>query len=444
MRLTAVWLCLLALGLSSARAADARIPGDASATVTPEDRNEPKGSLVIIGGSERYRDRELWETIVELAGGDGASIAVFPTASGSPVRQGNKVVQALHRAGAEPFLVPVAWKEVEQEVRDAVFNDDLVRRVRASKGVFFIGGSQDRIVDALLDDDLEQTPMLHAIWDVYRGGGVIAGTSAGAAIMSRVMFRDAPQPLQILRNGVTMGKEIDDGLGFLDSQWFVEQHCLVRGRFARALVAMASQGIPFGIGVDENTALVVKNGYNATVIGYKGVLIMDLSKATQDSQTEGFSLKNMKLSYLDRGDSINLRTREVTPSDEKADDVKLDPNSDMFEPYFDHRMFYTDILGNCAVADLLGRLIDNKEGEAIGLAFSGLDARHQPSDGFEFKFYRGPDSKGWYTEDYGGEDYTVLNIHLDVRPIQINGPLYEHRIAAEDSRRDAEDSAEQN
>ena len=94
-----------------------------------------------------------------------------------------------------------------------------------------------------------------------------------------------------------------------------------------------------------------------------------------------------------------------------------------------------------AVADLLGRLIDNKEGEAIGLAFSGLDARHQPSDGYEFKFYRGPDSKGWYTEDYGGEDYTV---HLDVRPIQINGPLYEHRIAAEDSRRDAEDSAEQN
>ena len=142
--------------------------------------------------------------------------------------------------------------------------------------------------------------------------------------------------------------------------------------------------------------------------------------------------------------SINLRTREVTPSDEKADDVKLDPNSDKFEPYFDHRMFYTDILGNCAVADLLGRLIDNKEGEAIGLAFSGLDARHQPSDGYEFKFYRGPDSKGWYTEDYGGEDYTVLNIHLDVRPIQINGPLYEHRIAAEDSRRDAEDSAEQN
>ena len=444
MRLIAVWLCLLVVGMNSTRAADMNPETAAPLSVKVEDRDEPKGSLVIIGGSERYRDRELWDTIVELAGGNGASIAVFPTASGSPVRQGNKVIQALKRAGAEPFLVPVAWREVEHEVRDAVFNDSLVQQVRASKGVFFIGGSQDRIVDALLDDNLEKTPMLEAIWEMYREGGVIAGTSAGAAIMSRVMFRDAPSPMQILRNGVTMGKEIDDGLGFLNSQWFVEQHCLVRGRFARATVAMYSQGIPFGIGVDENTALVVRRGHDATVIGYKGVLIMDISNAKPDPKADGFSLKNVKLSYLDRGDSIDLRTRQVTPSDEKIDDIKLDPNSESFDPYFDHRMFYTDILGNCAVADLLGRLIDNKESEAIGLAFSGLDARDQPSDGFEFKFYRGPDSLGWYTEDYGGEDYTVLNIHMDVRSIRIAGPLYEHRLAAEDNRRESEDSNEQN
>jgi cyanophycinase len=90
-------------------------------------------------------------------------------------------------------------------------------------------------------------------------------------------------------------------------------------------------------------------------------------------------------------------------------------------------MFYTDILGNATVADLLGRLIDNEENEAIGLAFNGLDAREQPSDGFEFRFYRGPDSKGWYTESFGGEDYTVLGIHLDIRPISIAGPLYSDR-----------------
>lgn len=428
------WLCLLAF-LSAVDAADSReavIPK----TIAADDTDAPKGSLVIIGGSERFRDRELWDTIVELAGGDGAKIAVFPTAaSGQPIKSCAKLVQTLSRSGAEAFIAPVAWNEVDRDVSEAVFDPELVERVRSATGVYFVGGAQGRIVDALLDDDRERTPMLDAIWEVYRRGGVIAGTSAGAAIMSHVMFRDAPPPLKILQNGVSMGEELDDGLGFLDKRWFVEQHCLVRGRFARALVAMHSQGVPYGIGVDENTALVVKRGYEATVIGYKGVLIMDISNAKRDPDMEGFDLKNVKLSYLDRGDSIDLRTRVVTPAEEKRDDILLDPNSDDFDPYFDHRMFYTDILGNAAVADLLGRLIDNKEPEAIGLAFSGLDAKNQPSDGFEFRFYRGPDSKGWYTEEFGGEDYTVLDIHLDIRPIRIAGPLYEHRLATEPKRR---------
>lgn len=443
MKLTAVWLCLFVWCVDVAQSADARVRDLATPVLVAEKSDDPQGSLVIIGGFERYRDRELWETIVELAGGDGASIAVFPTASDAPVRYGSKVMQALRRAGAEPFLVPVAWHEVERDVQQAVFDDELVEQVRSAKGVYLLGGAQGLIVDALLDDDGDQTPMLKAIWDVYRGGGVIAGTSAGAAIMSNVMFRDGPPPLKVLRNGVTMGKEIDDGLGFLDHQWFVDQHCLVRGRFARALVAMHTTGIKYGIGVDENTALVVKKGHIAEVIGYRGVLIMDLSEAEPEPGMEGFNLKRIKLSYLDRGDQINLRTREVTPSAEKQDDQLLDPSADDYDPYFDHRMFYTDILGNCAVPDLLGRLIDNKESEAIGLAFSGLDSRHEPSDGFEFKFYRGPGSKGWYTEEYGGEDYTVLGIYLDVHPIRVTGPLYQHRVVAEDIRPEPAAASEQ-
>lgn len=445
MRVTIAWFCLLVCGLPTIHAADARIEEKTRPAAT-EEADPVKGSLVIIGGSERFRDRELWDTVVELAGGDGAKIAVFPTAaSGQPIKSCAKLVQTLNRSGADAFIAPVAWSEVDRDIQEAVFDPELVERVRSATGVYFVGGAQGRIVDALLDDNHKPTPMLDAIWDVYRRGGVIAGTSAGAAIMSHIMFRDAPPPLQVLRNGVSMGEELDDGLGFLNEQWFVEQHCLVRGRFARALVAMHSQGIPFGIGVDENTALVVRRGYDASVIGYKGVLIMDISQAKRDADMDSFAIKNVKLSYLDRGDSIDLRTRVVTPAAEKVDDILLDPNSENYDPYFDHRMFYTDILGNAAVADLLGRLIDNQEPEAIGLAFSGLDSRHEPSDGFEFKFYRGPDSKGWYTEEFGGEDYTVLNIHLDIRPIRIAGPLYEHRIAAEENRRrEAEGSREEN
>jgi cyanophycinase len=324
-------------------------------------------------------------------------------------------------------VVPVNWSEANRDARDAVLDPELVAQVREATGVYFVGGSQGRIVDTLLDERGRDTPMLEAIRAIYEGGGVVAGTSAGAAIMSHVMYRDAPAPLEILRDGVQLGRELDHGLAFLPPTWFVEQHCLVRGRFARALVAMHTEKIPHGIGVDENTALVVRRGRHATVIGYKGVLIMDASKAVADADTEGFNLANVTLSYLDRGDAIDLRTLAVTPSPEKADETALDPNAADFRPYYDQRMFYTDILGNATVADLMGRLIDNAESEAIGLAFSGLDAQNRPSDGFEFRFYRGPESRGWYTESFGGEDYTVLNIHLDIHPIRISGPLYEQR-----------------
>lgn len=406
----------------------------------PDHGSGPRGSLVIIGGSERFRDRELWDTIVELAGGEGAKIAIFPTAGGKdPAKSCGQVVKAFSRAGAEPLVVPVAWSETDRSVHEAVADPDVVRIVRNASGVYFVGGSQGRIADALLDDDGRDTPMLAAIRELYRDGGVIAGTSAGAAIMGRVMYRDAPSPLQILTHGVRYGEELDRGLGFLDPAWFVEQHCLVRGRFSRAIVAMRAHGIPYGLGVDENTALVVRGGREATVIGYKGVLILDASDSASDPEVEGFNVTNVRLSYLDRGDSIDLQTLAVTPAAEKSEEILLDPNSPDFDPYYDHRMFYTDILGNATVADLLGRLIDNTEDEAIGLAFNGLDARDQPTDGFEFRFYRGPDSKGWYTESFGGEDYTVLGIHLDIRPISIAGPLYSARPGRDSDRRlDAE------
>jgi cyanophycinase len=427
---------VLALAAFTASAAVAAEPPAAP----PAAAEAPRGSLVIVGGSERFRDRELWETIVDLAGGEGARIAIFPTAGGKPPGTPyEKLIQAFERAGGAAFVVPVAWSGTDRDAREAALDEELVGLVRNATGVFFVGGSQGRIVDALLDERGHDTPMLEAIRHIYTSGGVVAGTSAGAAVMSHVMYREAPAPLEILRDGVQLGRELDRGLGFLEPTWFVEQHCLVRGRFARALVAMQSQQIPHGLGVDENTALVVRRGRHATVIGYKGVLIMDASKARVDEDTEGFNVEGVTLSYLDRGDAIDLATLRVTPAPEKADETELNPNAEDFRPYYDQRMFYTDILGNATVADLMGRLIDNTETEAIGLAFSGVDARNRPSDGFEFRFYRGPDSRGWYTESFGGEDYTVLNIHLDIKPIRISGPLYAPRRRAD--RGPADDAA---
>ncbi len=88
-------------------------------------------------------------------------------------------------------------------------------------------------------------------------------------------------------------------------------------------------------------------------------------------------------------------------------------------------MFANDILGNNTMPDLLMKLLDGTRSEATGLAFYGHIARVRPTKGFEFRFTRDRRSVGWFTEAFGNDNYTVLNIRLDIRPIFLPGPLYE-------------------
>jgi cyanophycinase len=252
------------------------------------------GTLVIVGGALRYDNEEIWSRIVRhaaeaktavakveaAAGAYRPKIAIFPTASADPERAGRITAETLQTYGADAFVVPLSNK-LAPDARAAASDPALVEQVNAADGIYFTGGQQARITQALCTADGAKTPLLDAIWRVYERGGVVAGTSAGAAIMSHIMYRDAKKILPTLQNGVTMGKEVDRGLGFLDSQWFVEQHTLVRGRFARALVAMKANQIKYGVGVDENTAIVVKND-DMQVVGYRGAIVMDLSEAKED------------------------------------------------------------------------------------------------------------------------------------------------------------------
>jgi cyanophycinase len=379
------------------------------------------GSLVIIGGALRYGHAEVWGRIVQLAGGQGAKIAVLPTASGEPLKNGSRSVDALRKAGADAFLVPL-YGDKESLARQAA-DSSLIAQVRAASGVYFIGGSQERITAALGSSAGDRSPMLEAVWDVYRRGGVIAGTSAGAAVMSRMMFRQSRSVVKTLQEGLQTGTELVPGLGFLDPRWFVEQHCLVRGRFGRTLVALRTLDVKYGLGIDEDTAVVVERGRALGVLGSKGAIVLDLSQATSDPATKAFNVRGARLTYLDDGDSYDLETLELTPSPQKL----LGPMEPPSGAPVDKREepVVADILGNATVVEVMARLIDGRHAEAIGLAFDAAEARRAPSVGFEFRFYRGADSRGWHSSASGASAYTVSNVHLDVRPIQVSGPLYE-------------------
>ena len=403
---------LTLLAFASLQFASAAAPNAASSGAP-----STKGSLVIIGGNLRPGNAPVWERILQLAGGKDARIAVFASAAGYPEKSGKFLVDRLNSYGAKAFFVPVAVKLAGSDYHAAADDPKLAELVRSASGAFFAGGDQSRITSALRHEDGSNTRVLDALWDMYRRGGVIAGTSAGAAIMSSTMFGRPRTVLATLKLGVEDGKEITDGLGFIGDDVFVDQHLLVRGRFALMLPAMLAKGYKLGLGIDEDTAMVVLPNRDVEVIGYKGALVLDLANA---SAREGaFNVSNVRVSYLDNGDRFNILTHEFTPSEDKADG-KLDPS----RPYYREPLFSADILGNTTVVDLMSKLIDSDQPEAIGITL-GSPNGVQPDLGFEFRFTRAADSVGYSSAST--DAYSIYNLRLDIRPILIRRPLYQYK-----------------
>ena len=377
----------------------------------------PQGSLVIIGGALRSDNAAVWSRIVKLAGGQGARIAVFASASATPQRIGEANVDRLNAYGANAFFVPVATRLAGTDYMEAADDPRLADQVRKAGGAYFAGGDQARITRALRRPDGSNTLVLDALWDLYRRGGVIAGSSAGAAIMSSTMFYNARTVLSTLKQGVEDGNEIAPGLGFIGDDVFIDQHLLVRGRFARMLPAMLKKGYKLGLGIDENTAMVVTADREVEIVGYRGALLLDMKHAT--SQDGEFNVSNVSLSYLDNGDRFNLANGAITPSRDKAGGIV-----DAARPYYHGPLFTADILGNSAVIDLMARLIDSDQHEAIGVALGSPDDK-DPDLGFEFRFSRVADSAGFVSPLT--DAYSVYRLRLDIRPISVRRPLYQYR-----------------
>ena len=386
------------------------------------------GSLVVIGGALRGDNAEVWQRIVQLAGGKGAAIAVLPTASGNPERAGRSTAAQLERYGARPFVVPVAAAVSASGAsgpgaasRQAADDPALAARVAAAGGAFFTGGDQGRITAALVRADGSRSRVLEALWSMYRRGGVIAGTSAGAAIMSSTMFHQPPPVLDLLKQGVVDGKDIAPGLGFAGPDLFIDQHLLVRGRFARMLPAMLAKGYRLGLGVDENSAVVMGAGGHAQVIGYKGALLIELSGAPASLPGAAFSLRDARISYLDSGDRIDFSSMRLVPGPDKE-------QPDPARPAHRGALFYPDILANTMVVDLLEKLADSDQAGATGIAFGG-PAGADPGKGFEFEFRRTPETQAWLSTT--GQGYSIYRMRLDVHPIVLRQPLYQRQPAGD-------------
>ena len=371
-----------------------------------------QGTAVSIGGALRDHNDEIWGRVVQLAGGAGARFAVFGIASENPDGSAAANIAMLQKHGAVATHVRVAPQIPGIDLAAAVRDPQWIAAVRGARGIFFGGGDQSRIVDTLAPGGVP-SPLLLAIREVLAAGGVVAGSSAGAAVMSELMFTGG-EPLAVMQGRA--GVVHREGLAFIKRGVLIDQHFLKRGRIARMLALMQGQGITLGLGVEEDSAIVVR-GDEVEVIGRKGALLVDMNEATSDATLGAFNVRGARLSYLERGDRVNLATREITPAPAKRSGRLVKAGAPGFRPYFEGDVFFADMLGDFTVVNAMTRLVDSALPEVRGLSFN---AKNQDELAFEWRLTRGADTSAWLI----GDDYSVVAVRLDVQPVRLARPLY--------------------
>jgi len=389
------------------------------------------GTVIPMGGAVRSDNEAVRQRLVQLAGGSAARFVVIPSASSRPEKTGADAVEQLRRRGAKAELLKVAplWAgETLESARRAAADPANVARIRAATGVFFTGGAQERTADVLNPDGIA-SPVLQAVRELQARGGVIAGSSAGAAIMSSTMFRDALNPVQVMKGVMRDGKEIDRGLGFVGDQLFIDQHFLKRGRVGRMLALMLAKGYKVGLGVDENTAAII-HGSEIEIVGGSGALLLDLRQATQEAGP--VNVRNVRISYLDNGDRYDLAKLkgQVLAAKQARGEIKF--RQPGFASELENiRPAYTDILGENTILRALTQLVDGPRDHIRGLAFDleqfpdAAVADPAPELGFEFILRRDEHTHGWDNAGLDDNDYSIFDARLDVRPVRLKTPFYQ-------------------
>ena len=256
----------------------------------------PKGHLVLIGGGDK--PPEAMRKFVELAGGPQALIVAIPTASSEP-DTGSYYVKLFKE---EYGCVNVTALEIKSKA-DAMRPDYAELAGRAG-GIFFGGGDQIRITNALLG-----TPVGTAIADAFARGAVIGGTSAGTACQSEPMITGEGDFKVIRANSV----ELWHGFGFFRGV-VVDQHFIARQRSNRLFSVILEHPDLLGVGVDEDTAVWVRPDETFQVIGKSCVMVLDakgaeVSRQPVETAQDLLGVHGMRVHILLPGESFDLARR---------------------------------------------------------------------------------------------------------------------------------------
>ena len=263
-------------------------------------RTEERGFIIPIGGGEdRVKDMLIHRRFVELSGGPVADIVVIPTASQLETtgQDYNRIFRELG-AGRVEFLPILSRADCE--------NPRYLEMLARATGIFITGGNQLR-----LSTILGGTAIAQAIRRRNAAGVAVAGTSAGASIMSEHMIGGGQSNVSPVEGAVTLAP----GLG-LTNAVIIDQHFTQRNRLGRLLTASSFNPFLIGLGIDEDTAAFIGPNNVLEVVGSGTVTVVDAGQITHSSMWnaksgQALSLLGLRLDVMGEGCRYDLRERRA-------------------------------------------------------------------------------------------------------------------------------------
>ena len=272
-----------------------------------------KGTLIPIGGNEdkglednemytlEFIDEGILYHVVKEAGGVDSKIVVIPTASSIPKEVGDSYLSAFKTLGCTNVTVLDIRSKKDSEKKESI---DLIKSANC---IMFSGGNQSKITNKIGNTTIHQI-LLHR----YKNekGFVIAGTSAGAMAMTNEMIAGGSASESFIKGAVKMYK----GLSLIPSL-IIDTHFIKRGRFGRVTEAVAQHPELVGIGLAEDTGLIIKTNH-FEVIGSGMVIVFDGRKIKHNNHKilqDGtpMSLTNLRTHILSNGDRFNIKKKKV-------------------------------------------------------------------------------------------------------------------------------------
>ena len=273
-----------------------------------------KGTLIPIGGNEDKGVKEESENysldfieegilshVVKESGGTQSLIVVIPTASSIPDKVGENYIQAFQKLGCDNIKVLNITDREQSE------DPEFLKWIEKADCVMFSGGDQSKIVDKIGNTKMHDILMQRIVNEEF----VIAGTSAGAMCMSEEMISGGSSTEALYKGAVRMR----DGMRFI-SELMIDSHFIRRGRFGRMAEAVAKFPNLLGVGLAEDTGLVIKNCNEFKVIGSGMVILFDGRKLTHNNEEileEGtpMTISNLVVHVLANSDRFTLDQRKI-------------------------------------------------------------------------------------------------------------------------------------